>query len=66
MDNVKRRFSLEKDFMNYKVDDILYGFMRSLSTAKPVYENGKPKLNENKKQVYKEYLTLKAICKQYY
>jgi predicted transcriptional regulator len=27
--------------MNYKVNDLLYGFMRSLSTARPIYEAGK-------------------------
>lgn len=31
----KRIFSLDDDFMNYKTDDLLYGFMRSLSTARP-------------------------------
>lgn len=51
-----RRFSLEEDFMNFKTDDLLFGFMRCLSTARPVYEDGKPKVNENKKQVYEEYL----------
>ena len=34
-----RRFSLEDDFMNYKVNDLLFGFMRSISTASPG-ENG--------------------------
>lgn len=52
-----RRFSLEKDFMNYKTDDLLFGFMRSLSTARPLLdEKGKSVFNENKKQVYVEYL----------
>ena len=32
---IKRRFSLEEDFMNYGTDDLLYGFMRGLSTAAP-------------------------------
>lgn len=36
-----RLFSLGDDFMNYKTDDLLYGFMRSLSTARPIYEDGK-------------------------
>ena len=31
---VTRRFSLENDFMNYKSDDLLYGFMRNISTSK--------------------------------
>ena len=37
MDKVKnpRRFSLEDDFMKYDTDDLVYGFMRSISTAKP-------------------------------
>lgn len=36
-----RLFSLGDDFMNFKTDDLLYGFMRSLSTARPIYEDGK-------------------------
>jgi Mn-dependent DtxR family transcriptional regulator len=44
----ERQFSLDEDFMNYKTNDILYGFLRSLSTVKPEYENGK--------ETYKEYL----------
>lgn len=32
----QRRFSLEEDFMNFKTNDLLYGFMRGLSTARPV------------------------------
>lgn len=36
-----RLFSLEEDFMNYKTNDLLYGFLRSLSTARPIYEEGK-------------------------
>lgn len=38
--NKKRRFSLDEDFMNFKTDDIFYGFLRSLSTARPIYEDG--------------------------
>lgn len=49
-----RRFSLEEDFMNYKTNDILYGFMRSLSTAEPT-----PK----EKQKWKEYLTKQEFLK---
>lgn len=50
-----RRFSLEDDFMNYKTDDLLYGFMRSLSTARTSYKNGKEEL--------REYLTVKEFTK---
>lgn len=49
---VQRRFSLEDDFMNFKTDDLLYGFLRCLSTARPV---------ENKK--YREYLPIKEYHK---
>lgn len=52
-----RRFSLEEDFMNFKTDDLLFGFMRCLSTARPVYEDGQKKVNENGNEVYEEYLT---------
>lgn len=45
-----RRFSLDEDFMNFNTDDLLYGFMRGLSTAKPI-ENGK----------WEEYLTVKKF-----
>ena len=56
---VKRRFSLEEDFMNYKVDDLLFGFMRSLSTARPIYENGKI-------VKWEEYLLKKELVKKKY
>ena len=49
-----RRFSLEEDFMNYKTNDLLYGFMRSLSTAAPT---------PGKKQPYDEYLTKQDFLK---
>lgn len=52
-----RRFSLEEDFMNFNTDDLLYGFLRSLSTAEPLYEKGK--LNGK----YEEYLTKKDYLK---
>ena len=45
-----RRFSLNEDFMKYDTDDLVYGFMRSISTAEP---------DGNKK--YKEYLTIKKF-----
>lgn len=49
-----RRFSLEEDFMNYKTNDLLYGFMRSLSTAEPT---------PGKRQKYEEYLTKQEFLK---
>lgn len=55
---VERRFSLEEDFMNYKTNDLLYSFMRSLSTASPQYD-------ENGKYIcHREYLTKKAFNKE--
>lgn len=53
----ERRFSLEEDFMNFNTDDLLYGFLRSLSTAEPLYEKGK--LSGK----YQEYLTKKEYLK---
>lgn len=41
MENKQRRISLEEDFMNWNTNDLLYGFMRCLSTARPIFENGK-------------------------
>ena len=38
---VKRRFSLEGDFMLYDSNDLLYGFMRTISTAYPDKAEGK-------------------------
>ena len=54
---IERRFSLEDDFMNFKTDDLLFGFMRCLSTAKPTgeYKDGKA--------IYQEYLTIKEFKK---
>lgn len=49
---IQRRFSLEDDFMNFKTNDLLFGFMRGLSTARPV-ENGK----------WREYLPIKEFKK---
>lgn len=62
---VKRRFSLEEDFMNYKVDDLLFGFMRSLSTARPIYENGKIVKWEEyllKKELVKNKKIIAQVC----
>ena len=55
----QRRFSLEEDFMNYKTDDLLYTFMRTLSTARP--EEGK--VNKEGKPIFKEYLPKKDFLK---
>lgn len=44
-----RRFSLDEDFMKYDTDDLVYGYMRCLTTIKS--EDGK----------YKEYLTIKNL-----
>lgn len=56
--NLVRKFSLEDDFMNYKTDDLVYGFMRSLSTARPTGEK-----TEKGKQEYEEYLLKKKFSK---
>lgn len=52
---IQRRFSLEGDFMNYKTNDLLYGFMRGLSTARTFYEDGK--------KITREYLPVKTFKK---
>lgn len=60
-----RLFSLGDDFMNFKIDDLLYGFMRSLSTARPVYEEGKAvKWQEYllKKEFTKSKKVIAGIC----
>lgn len=46
----ERRFSLEEDFMTFNTNDLLYGFMRAISTAK--------KKEDNSVQ-YEEYLPIK-------
>ena len=53
---IQRRFSLENDFMQYSTDDLLYGFMRSLSTARPIYKDGKL-------ETWQEYLSKKEFAK---
>lgn len=55
MEQHERQFSLDEDFMNYKTDDLLYGFLRSLSTVKPIYENNTT--------TYREYLPKKEFSK---
>ena len=56
-----RRFSLEQDFLNFQTNDLLYGFMRSLSTARPEVEDGKVVKTANGKTKYREYLPLKTF-----
>lgn len=55
VDKVKnpRAFSLEESFMNYKVNDLIYGFMRGLSTVRPPVEG----------QEHREYLIKKNFSK---
>lgn len=38
-EKIKRLFSLGENFMNFHTDDLVYGFMRAMSTAKPNEEN---------------------------
>lgn len=57
----QRRVSLEEDFMNFKTNDLLYAFMRSLSTARPEVEEGKVVKTANGKDKYKEYLPIKTF-----
>lgn len=45
----RRCFSLEDDFMNYGTDDLLYGFLRCISTAKP---------SKNDEHQWEEYLPI--------
>ena len=40
----RRRLSLEKDFMNYKTDDLLYAQMLSIASAEDSEVKGKYKL----------------------
>ena len=63
MANNVRRFSIEEDFINFKTNDLLYGFMRSLSTARPEVEDGKVVKTANGKTKYREYLPLKTFRK---
>lgn len=56
MEQNKRRFSLEDDFMKARIDAQLYGFMRCLSTAMPTN-----KTTENGNQEWKEYLLIETI-----
>ena len=50
-----RRFSLEEDFMNYSVDDLLYGTMQYLATFHPAKKQlylTRKNLIKNKKDIY--------------
>ena len=52
---MKRRFSLDDDFMNYSIDDLLYGAMQYLATYHPVKKQlylTKQNLMKNKKDIY--------------
>lgn len=62
MSNTKRVFSLEEDFMKWDSNDLLYAFMRCLSTAKPeVDDEGKVIKTKNGKDKYREYLPVKTF-----
>ena len=50
-----RAFSLEDEFMNYKVNDLVYGFMRGLSTVRPPIEG---------QDEYREYLPINIFSKR--
>lgn len=53
---IERPFSLQDDFMHWKVNDLLYGFMRTLSTAEPVLDkDGNKVMTENGVPQYREY-----------
>jgi hypothetical protein len=58
-----RRFSLEDDFMKWDTNDLLYAFLRSLSTARPEVEDGKAVKTANNKTKWREYLPLKTFKK---
>ena len=53
-----RRFSLEDDFMKSRCDDLVYGFMRSISTSR---EATKAELKEHPKVKRIEYLTFEKF-----
>lgn len=55
-----RRFSLDEDFMNYGTNDLLYGFMRCLSTARPAT---KEELEERPNCSQTEYLLQSTFIK---
>lgn len=53
-----RRFSLDEDFMNYSIDDLLYGSMQYLATFHPV----KKQLYLTKQNLMKNRKVLYALC----
>lgn len=55
---MERRFSLEEDFMNYSIDDLLYGAMQYLATFHPV----KKQLYLTKQNLMKNRKVLYALC----
>lgn len=59
-----RRFSLESDFMSFKTNDLLYGFMKAMATAAPEKdENGTIIKTPQGKAKYREYLPIKNFNK---
>lgn len=53
-----RRFSLDEDFMNHNTDDLVYGFMRSISTTEEFADPKQPAIK------YREYLKIKDLKKE--
>lgn len=53
-----RRFSLDEDFMNYSIDDLLYGSMQYLATFHPA----KKKLYLTRKNLVKNKKDIYALC----
>lgn len=60
MNQQKRRFSIDEDFMKARIDAHLYGFMRCLSTARPATRE---ELNEKPKCEQTEYLLASTLNK---
>lgn len=59
-----RRFSLESDFMNFKTNDLLYGFMKAMATAAPERDSsGNMIKTKSGKTKYREYLPIKNFNK---
>lgn len=62
-DSNTRRFSLDEDFMNYKTDDLLYGFMRSLTTTKPVDNKDRPEVKHEEYLLVKKFQQYKKVIR---